>query len=50
MLDLPIPHSLVLLTSKGPGRHLPVDLLAPHELLVEVDHLRQVVIGLQDLR
>lgn len=46
---VPSPCHCLLLTWNGAGCGVPIDLLAPHQLLVQVDHLCQVVIGLKDL-
>lgn len=47
---VPSQLSCHLLTRDGAGGRIAVDLLAPHQLLVQVDHLGEVVVGLQDFR
>lgn len=42
-------HSCSLLTRNGAGCGITVDLLTPDQLLVQVDHLGEIVISLQDL-
>lgn len=49
-LEGPSQLSCHLLTRDGAGGGFAVDLLAPHQLLVQVDHLGEVVVGLQDFR
>lgn len=44
------PHSTpALLTRNGAGRGITIDLLTPDQLLVQVDHLGEIVVSLQDL-
>lgn len=46
----PGPHSNpALLTRNRAGRGVAIDLLTPDQLLVQVDHLGEIVISLQDL-
>lgn len=42
-------HSCSLLTRNGAGRGITIDLLTPDQLLVQVDHLGEIIVSLQDL-
>lgn len=46
----PHPPAGLPLTRDGARCGVAVDLLAPNQLLIQIDHLGEVVIGLQDLR
>lgn len=45
----PPQHSSSLLTRNGAGCGIAIDLLSPDQLLVQVDHLGEIVVSLQDL-
>lgn len=45
----PPEHSCSLLTRNGAGCGFTIELLTPDQLLVQVDHLGEIVVSLQDL-